>query len=68
MRIRWRTFELPSKVQPEAATMTPEFGRFIVEPFQRGFGHTIGNGLRRVLLSSIEGSAVTAVRIEGASH
>jgi len=68
MRIRWRNFELPSKVQPDADSMTPEFGRFIVEPFQRGFGHTIGNGLRRVLLSSIEGSAVTAVRIDGANH
>ncbi len=68
MRIRWRNFELPSKVQPDAESLTPEFGRFIVEPFERGFGHTIGNGLRRVLLSSIEGTAVTAVRIEGAEH
>ena len=46
----------------------PAFGEFHVEPFERGFGHTIGNGLRRVLLSSIEGTAVTAVRIEGADH
>ena len=68
MRIRWRRFELPSKVQPDTETKTSDFGRFIVEPFQRGFGHTIGNGLRRVLLSSIEGTAVTAVRIEGADH
>jgi DNA-directed RNA polymerase subunit alpha len=68
MRIRWRNFELPSKVIPDAETQTTEYGRFVVEPFQRGFGHTIGNGLRRVLLSSIEGTAVTAVRIEGADH
>lgn len=68
MRIRWRNFELPSAVEPDAETLTPEYGRFAVEPFERGFGHTIGNGLRRVLLSSIEGTAVTAVRIEGADH
>lgn len=68
MRIRWRNFELPSKVLPERETLTKEYGRFVVEPFERGFGNTIGNGLRRVLLSSIEGSAVTAVRIKGAAH
>ena len=53
MRIRWRNFELPSKVLADKATLTPEYGRFVIEPFERGFGHTIGNGLRRVLLSSI---------------
>ena len=68
MRIRWRNFELPSRVTPDPDTQTAEYGRFLVEPFERGFGHTIGNGLRRVLLSSIEGTAVTAVRIEGADH
>lgn len=68
MRIRWRNFELPSRVTPDPNTLTSEYGRFVVEPFERGFGHTIGNGLRRVLLSSIEGTAVTAVRIEGAEH
>ncbi len=68
MRIRWRNFELPSKVTPDSETLTPEYGRFVIEPFERGFGHTIGNGLRRVLLSSIEGTAVTAVRIIGADH
>ena len=68
MRIRWRNFELPSRVQPDEQTLTTEYGRFSIEPFERGFGHTIGNGLRRVLISSIEGAAVTAVRIEGASH
>ena len=68
MRIRWRNFELPGKVQPDADTLTEEYGRFHIEPFERGFGHTIGNGLRRVLLSSNEGAAVTAVRIDGAKH
>ena len=68
MRIRWRNFELPSKVVPEKATLTAEYGRFVIEPFEQGFGHTIGNGLRRVLLSSIEGTAVTALKIDGAAH
>jgi len=68
MRIRWRNFELPSRVLPDKQSLTPDYGKFIIEPFERGFGHTIGNGLRRVLLSSIEGTAVTAVRIEGADH
>jgi DNA-directed RNA polymerase subunit alpha len=68
MRIRWRNFELPSRVGSDQNTLTEEYGSFVIEPFERGFGHTIGNGLRRVLLSSIEGSAVTAVRIEGAEH
>ena len=68
MRIRWRNFELPSKVVPDRATLTKEYGRFVVEPFEQGFGHTIGNGLRRVLLSSIEGTAVTWVRIDGVVH
>jgi DNA-directed RNA polymerase subunit alpha len=68
MRIRWRNFELPSKVQPDKESLSSQYGRFIIEPFERGFGHTIGNGLRRVLLSSIEGTAVASVRIEGAAH
>ena len=68
MRIRWRNFELPSKVQLEDQTATDFFGKFLVEPFERGFGTTIGNGLRRVLLSSIEGTAVTSVKIEGVVH
>ncbi len=68
MRIRWRNFELPSKVQPDQGTLTPSYGRFYIEPFEKGFGHTIGTGLRRVLLSSISGAAVTSVRIAGANH
>lgn len=68
MRIRWRGFELPTRCVPVEEVMTPQYGNFVIEPFERGFGHTLGNGLRRILLSSIEGSAVTAVRIEGIQH
>lgn len=68
MRIRWRNFELPSSVTVDQDTLTDEYGKFIVEPFEKGFGHTIGNGLRRCLLSSIEGTAVVAVDIEGVDH
>jgi DNA-directed RNA polymerase subunit alpha len=68
MRIRWRDFELPAGVVKEEATATATYAKFNVEPFERGFGHTIGNGLRRVLLSSIEGTAVTALQVEGVEH
>ncbi len=68
MRIRWRNFELPSQVRLDPETSTDTYGRFVVEPFERGFGTTIGNGLRRVLLSSIEGTAVTSVKIDGVVH
>jgi DNA-directed RNA polymerase subunit alpha len=68
MRIRWRDFELPSVVDADRESLSTSFGRFTIEPFEKGFGHTIGNGLRRVLLSSIEGSAVTSVTVEGVQH
>ncbi len=68
MRIRWREFELPNRVSIERETYTDAYGKFFAEPFERGFGITIGNGLRRILLSSIEGSAVTSVKIEGVEH
>ena len=68
MRIRWRDFELPTRVVVEKGTYTDTYGKFLVEPFERGFGSTIGNSLRRVLLSSIEGSAITSVKIEGIKH
>ncbi|MGR3302247.1 MAG: DNA-directed RNA polymerase subunit alpha [Candidatus Scalindua sp.] len=68
MRIRWKEFELPNRVSIEKETHTDTYGKFIAEPFERGFGITIGNGLRRILLSSIEGSAVTSVRIDGVEH
>lgn len=68
MRIRWRGLELPSNVVPERETLTRTYGRFVAEPFERGFGATIGNSLRRILLSSLEGSASTRVKIQGVQH
>ena len=68
MRIRWRGLELPTRVVSDQAVSTPTYGRFMVEPFERGFGTTVGNSLRRILLSSLEGAAVTSVRIAGADH
>src|SRR3954453_8005670 len=68
MHIRWRGFELPSIVNVDATTLTSTYGKFIAEPFERGFGTTIGNSLRRVLLSSLEGSAVTQIKVRGAQH
>jgi DNA-directed RNA polymerase subunit alpha len=68
MRIRWRGLELPSKVICDTSTLTDRYGIFVAEPFERGFGHTVGNSLRRVLLSSLEGSAITRVKIKNALH
>jgi len=68
MRIRWRGLELPSNVVLDESTATDTYGRFIIEPFERGFGTTVGNSLRRILLSSLEGAAVTSVKIVGAEH
>jgi DNA-directed RNA polymerase subunit alpha len=68
MHIRWRGLELPSAVTVDAATLSPTYGKFIAEPFERGFGSTIGNGLRRILLSSLEGSAVTQIKVHNAQH
>ncbi|HBP22305.1 MAG TPA: DNA-directed RNA polymerase subunit alpha, partial [Planctomycetes bacterium] len=68
MRVRWRGFELPTKIVVEEETRTDTYAKFITEPFQRGFGITVGNGLRRVLLSSLEGAAVTHVKFEGVDH
>jgi DNA-directed RNA polymerase subunit alpha len=61
-------FQRPKRLEFERETLTDRFGRFHAQPFERGFGTTIGNGMRRVLLSSIEGAAITAVRIEGVLH
>ncbi len=68
MRIRWRGLELPHRVVPVEETLSETYGKFVVEPFERGFGTTVGNALRRILLSSLEGAAVTGVKIKGASH
>jgi len=64
----WKGFQRPKRLEFERETLTDRFGRFYAQPFERGFGTTIGNAMRRVLLSSIEGAAVTAVRIEGVLH
>jgi DNA-directed RNA polymerase subunit alpha len=72
MRIRWRGLELPSRVtrvtDRTASADAATYGKFIAEPFERGFGVTVGNSLRRILLSSLEGSAVTQVKIQGVQH
>ncbi len=68
MRIRWRGLELPSRIVRDETISGAKYGRFIIEPFERGFGTTVGNSLRRILLSSLEGAAVTSVRIAGAQH
>jgi len=68
MRIKWKGLELPTRVVADAATMAQTYGRFVAEPFERGFGVTIGNSLRRILLSSLEGAAVTGVKMEGVLH
>jgi DNA-directed RNA polymerase subunit alpha len=64
----WRGFQKPKRLAVETETLTDKYGKFSAQPFERGFGTTIGNALRRTLLSSIEGAAVTAVRIEGVLH
>ena len=64
----WSDFQKPKKLDYDPESLTPNYGRFIAQPFERGFGTTIGNALRRVLLSSIEGAAITAIRVEGVLH
>lgn len=66
--MRVKDFQIPQKVEFEQETLTQTYGKLVVEPFERGFGITIGNALRRVLLSSIAGAAVTSVKIEGVLH
>jgi len=68
MRITWRGLELPTRLDRDRRVSTERYGRFTVEPFERGFGTTIGNSLRRVLLSALEGSAVTWIKIAGVDH
>jgi DNA-directed RNA polymerase subunit alpha len=64
----WKGFQKPKRLEVDQETLTSTYGRFYAQPFERGFGTTIGNALRRVLLSSIEGAAVTAVKIDGVLH
>jgi DNA-directed RNA polymerase subunit alpha len=64
----WSDFQMPSRLNVESETLTDRYGKFYAQPFERGFGTTIGNSIRRALLSSIQGAAVTAVKIEGVEH
>jgi len=68
MHIRWRGLELPSLISCDQKTLSSTYGKFVAEPFERGFGVTIGNGLRRILLSSLEGSSITQIKVQGAQH
>lgn len=68
MRIRWRGLELPSRVVRDEQVSSGTYGKFTAEPFERGFGTTVGNSLRRILLSSLEGAAVTQIKLKGADH
>ena len=68
MRIRWRGLELPSQVACDKESLTDSYGKFTAEPFERGFGVTIGNSLRRIMLSSLEGTAITQIKLHGAQH
>src|SRR5437667_2250597 len=68
MPVRLGRFEMPKRLIKDDATATETFAKFIAEPFETGYGHTIGNSLRRVLLSSLEGAAITSIKIDGAMH
>jgi len=68
MGIKWRDFQLPKRLECDESTYTNTYGKFFAAPFERGYGVTLGNCLRRVLLSSIEGSAVTSIKIAGVQH
>jgi DNA-directed RNA polymerase subunit alpha len=68
MPVRLGRFEMPKRLTKEEATATETFAKFFAEPFETGYGHTIGNSLRRVLLSSLEGAAVTSIKVDGAMH
>src|SRR5215207_6999129 len=68
MPVRLGRFEMPKSLVKDEATRSDIYAKFIAEPFEAGYGHTVGNSLRRVLLSSLEGAAITSVKIAGANH
>ncbi len=68
MGVKWRDFQMPKRLDCEESSYTNTYGKFIAEPFERGYGVTLGNSLRRILLSSIEGSGVTSIKINGVQH
>ena len=68
MPIRLGKFELPKRLIKDEESVTDTYTKFTAEPFETGYGHTIGNSLRRVLLSSIEGAAISSIKIDGVDH
>jgi DNA-directed RNA polymerase subunit alpha len=68
MGVKWRDFQMPKRLDCDESTYNDTYGKFIAEPFERGYGVTLGNSLRRILLSSIEGSSVTSIKIDGVQH
>jgi len=68
MGVKWRDFQMPKRLDCDESSYTNVYGKFVAEPFERGYGVTLGNSLRRILLSSIEGSAVTSIKINGVQH
>src|SRR5579864_1123208 len=68
MSLKYGKFEMPERIKTDGAAQTATFARFIVEPFERGFGHTVGNVLRRIMLASLEAPAIISIRIEGVPH
>jgi DNA-directed RNA polymerase subunit alpha len=68
MPVRLGRFEMPKRLQKDEATATEIYAKFVADPFETGYGHTVGNSLRRVLLSSLEGAAITSMKVDGAMH
>ena len=68
MPVRLGVFERPSRLKKEEETATENYAKFVAEPFEIGYAHTIGNSMRRVLLSSLEGAAITSIKVDGAQH
>src|SRR5436190_20217619 len=68
MPVRYGRFEMPKTLVKDEATATETYAKFVAEPFETGYGHTIGNSIRRVLLSSLEGAAISSIKIDGAQH
>jgi DNA-directed RNA polymerase subunit alpha len=66
--MKWKNLQMPRKIEKDESTYTPSYGKFIIEPLERGFGTTIGNSLRRVLLSSLQGASVSSIKIDGVLH
>ena len=68
MPLRLGPFEIPKRLKKDDSTVTDTYTQFVADPFEPGYGHTVGNSLRRVLLSSLEGAAITSIRFDGAMH